>query len=102
MFKRDSPLRSSLRRKYSFTLPPKLPEGACLEVFRTHWNQAYAIIEKNGYVFSKILIEVCSFQLMFYNEGQHLLLTLEKKKRSPGRNLSRAYYSKKKAHLYLV
>lgn len=51
MFKRDSPLRSSLRRKYSFTLPPKLPEGACLEVFRTHWNQAYAIIEKNGYVF---------------------------------------------------
>ncbi|GFU04027.1 FTS and Hook-interacting protein [Nephila pilipes] len=47
MFKRDSPLRSSLR-KYSFTLPPKLPEGACLEVFRTHWQQAYSIIEKNG------------------------------------------------------
>lgn len=67
MFKRDSPLRSSLRRKYSFTLPPKLPEGACLEVFRTHWNQAYAIIEKNGYVFFKILIKVCSFQLKFHN-----------------------------------
>lgn len=48
IFKRDSPLRSSLRRKYSFTLPPKLPEGACLEVFRTHWKQAYAIIERNG------------------------------------------------------
>ncbi|XP_035224048.1 FTS and Hook-interacting protein-like isoform X2 [Stegodyphus dumicola] len=48
MFKRDSPLRSSLRRKYSFTLPPKLPEGACLEVFRTHWQQAYVIMEKNG------------------------------------------------------
>ncbi|GIX97207.1 FTS and Hook-interacting protein [Caerostris extrusa] len=47
MFKRDSPLRSSFR-KYSFTVLPKLPEGACLEVFRTHWQQAYAIIEKIG------------------------------------------------------
>ncbi|XP_054723761.1 FHF complex subunit HOOK interacting protein 1B-like [Uloborus diversus] len=44
MFKRDSPLRSSLRRKYSF----KLPEGAGLEVFQTHWQQAYSVIEKNG------------------------------------------------------
>ncbi|XP_071042061.1 FHF complex subunit HOOK-interacting protein 1B isoform X2 [Parasteatoda tepidariorum] len=47
MFKRDSPLRSSLR-KYSFSLSPKLPEGACLEVFQTHWHQAYSIIDKNG------------------------------------------------------
>ncbi|KAG8196983.1 hypothetical protein JTE90_013132 [Oedothorax gibbosus] len=48
MFRRDSPLRSSLR-KYSFTLEPKFPEGACLEVFKTHWQQAYTIIEKNGF-----------------------------------------------------
>ncbi|XP_055944834.1 FHF complex subunit HOOK-interacting protein 1B-like isoform X2 [Argiope bruennichi] len=81
MFKRDSPLRSSLR-KYSFTLPPKLPEGACLEVFRTHWQQAYSIIERNSGSWQQYLPTADDVTSVINNLDQMITLLLQEAQQS--------------------
>ncbi|GBM90498.1 FTS and Hook-interacting protein [Araneus ventricosus] len=81
MFKRDSPLRSSLR-KYSFTLPPKLPEGACLEVFRTHWQQAYSIIERNTGSWQQCLPTADDVTSVINNLDQMITLLLQEAQQS--------------------
>lgn len=49
-FKRDSPLRSSFTKRLgSFSPPPKLDEGACLEVFQMHWQHAWNVMDKSRY-----------------------------------------------------